>query len=268
MGDRRKKKRPGARSRGIVRGVLRLVLLVLLFVAVLSSTQVLAVRYINPPSWFALGGFLSGSGARQSGRTRVVWKRIKDIAPSMRRAVLAAEDQRFLWHHGFDFVELSHALEDIYKGKRKRGASTITMQVARTVFLWPSRTWPRKIAEAYYTLLLETFLSKKRILELYLNTVDWGSGVKGVEAASRKYFSISSSDLSAPQAALLSAVLPSPHKWSVRRPNDYVRMRQRRILKDMRKMPLVGRLHQLSPSICVSWVLSLPCGPRVDRCVA
>jgi monofunctional glycosyltransferase len=260
MGKRRKKKRFGTRNQGIVRGIIRMVLMMLLFVLVLSSAQVLAVRFINPPSWFALGGFLSGSGIRQGGKSRIIWKCIKDISPSMRRAVLAAEDQRFLWHHGFDFVELSHALEDIYQGKRKRGASTITMQVARTVFLWPSRTWPRKIAEAYYTLLLETFLSKERILEIYLNTVDWGAGVKGVEAASRKYFSISSSHLSSDQAALLSAVLPSPHKWSVRRPNNYVRMRQQRILKDMRKMPLVGRLHQLSPFVCVSSVLCLPCG--------
>lgn len=261
MGNSRRKKKSRTRNQSIVRGIIRLVLMMLLFVLVVSSAQVLAVRFINPPSWFALGGFLSGSGTRQEGKNRVVWKHIRDISPSMRRAVLAAEDQRFLWHHGFDFVELSHALQDIYKGKRKRGASTITMQVARTVFLWPSRTWPRKIAEAYYTLLLETFLSKKRILELYLNTVDWGAGVKGVEAASQKYFSISSSHLSAAQAALLSAVLPSPHKWSVRRPNDYVRMRQQRILKDMRKMPLVGWLHELSPFVYVSWVLFLSCGP-------
>ncbi len=183
---------------------------------------------------------LPGSGAHPArGRGRR-WKALSHISPHVRKAVLAAEDQRFLWHHGFDFVEMSHAMKDIFRRKRKRGASTITMQVARTVFLWPSRSWSRKMAEAYYTLLLETFLSKQRILELYLNTVDWGAGVRGVEAASQKYFHIPSSSLSASQAALLAAVLPSPHRWSVKRPNASVRLRQQRILRDMGKMPLVG----------------------------
>ncbi len=228
------------RKRGIGRRVTRWVLVMLLFLVALTSAQVVAIRFVNPPLWRAAIGLFPGSFARVKGRYDTTWKMLNNISPHVRRAVVAAEDQRFLWHHGFDFVEMSHAMKDIVQRKRKRGASTITMQVARTIFLWNSRSWLRKTVEAYYTLLLETFLSKERILELYLNTVDWGVGIKGVEAASKKYFATSSSNLSASQAALLAAVLPSPHRWSVKRPSPYVRTRQQRILKDMAKMPLVG----------------------------
>jgi len=227
-------------KRGIGGRITRWVLIVLLFLVALSSAQVLAIRFVNPPLRQAVIRVLHGRESRQAKKYKHPWKPLRDISPHVRRAVLAAEDQRFLRHHGFDLVEMSHAMKDILQKKRKRGASTITMQVARTVFLWPSRTWPRKLAEAYYTFLMEIFLSKKRILELYLNTVDWGAGITGVEEASRTYFSTSSSNLSPSQAALLAAVLPSPHRWSVKRPNSFVRMRQQRILKDMRRMPLLG----------------------------
>jgi monofunctional biosynthetic peptidoglycan transglycosylase len=111
--------------------------------------------------------------------------------------------------------------------------------VARTVFLWPGRSLVRKSLEAYYTVLIEAFWGKKRILEVYLNTVDWGEGVVGAEMASKKYFRTNASYLTAEQSALLAAVLPSPHQWSPEHPTEYVRERQRRILEDMRKMPLL-----------------------------
>ena len=158
--------------------------------------------------------------------------------PISKRAVLAAEDQRFLTHTGFDFIELNEALKDMTMGKGFRGASTITMQVARTVFLWPDRSWTRKGLEAYYTVLLEIFLSKRRILEVYLNTVDWGKGVKALGRLRKTYFHVSAATLSKGQAALLAAVLPSPHRWSPVRPNARVVGRQKRILEDMNKMPL------------------------------
>jgi monofunctional biosynthetic peptidoglycan transglycosylase len=153
------------------------------------------------------------------------------------RAVLAAEDQRFLSHKGFDFIEIKEAARELFSGKGLRGASTITMQAARTVFLWPARTWGRKLAEAYYTVLIEIFWSKKRILEVYLNTVDWGRGVRGVGGASEQYFRISPDSLSRSQAALLAAILPNPHMWSPTEPDKQVLMRKERILRDMEKMP-------------------------------
>ncbi len=230
----------GKRRPGILRRITRWVLVVLLLFLAFSSVQVLAIRYVNPPLLPALSRLLTGSRAKTPPGRGEAWRVLNDISPQVRKAVLAGEDQRFLWHRGFDFVEMSHAVKDIFLRRRKRGASTITMQVARIVFLWPERTWWRKAAEAYYTFLLETFVSKQRILELYLNTVDWGIGIQGVEAASRKYFNTSSLKLSASQAALLVAILPSPHRWSVKRPSSYVRTRQQRIQRDMEKMPLVG----------------------------
>jgi monofunctional biosynthetic peptidoglycan transglycosylase len=167
------------------------------------------------------------------------WKGLSEISPYLRKAVLAAEDQRFLTHSGFDFIEMRQAIKEIfYKGKI-RGASTITMQMARSVFLWQTRSLTRKVLEAYYTILVEAFLTKKRILEIYLNMVDWGPGILGAEAASQKYFHVQASDLTASQAALLAAILPSPHKWSPIRPSPYVLNRQKAILKNMLKMPLI-----------------------------
>lgn len=169
------------------------------------------------------------------------WRRLEEISPHLRKAVLAGEDQRFLSHHGFDFTELNQAIKDLALHRGARGASTLTMQVARTVFLWPDRSWLRKSAEAYYTLLIEIFWDKERILEIYLNTVDWGAGLMGAEAASETYFHRSSIHISPRQAALLAAILPNPDKWSPRNPGPWVVKRQRRILKDMNRMPLLGK---------------------------
>lgn len=168
------------------------------------------------------------------------WRPLNAIAPHIRKAVLAGEDQRFLSHNGFDFSEINEAMRDMVSRKGFRGASTISMQTARTVFLWPARSLWRKVLEAYYTVLVEIFWSKERILEIYLNTVDWGKGIMGVEAASRTYFHISSAHVSRRQAALLAAILPSPYRWSPTNPSPYVLKRQRRILRDIKKMPLVS----------------------------
>jgi monofunctional biosynthetic peptidoglycan transglycosylase len=183
------------------------------------------------------GTFSSGAYAP----VRHEWRDLARISSHIQKAVLAGEDQRFLQHHGFDFVELEYALRDAVKDRRVRGASTITMQTARTVFLWPDRTIFRKAFEAYYTVLLEILWDKERILEVYLNTVDWGVGIMGAEAACRKYFNIGADQATPSQAALLAAILPSPHRWSPVTPGEYVSRRQKRILKDMDKMPDLKR---------------------------
>jgi monofunctional biosynthetic peptidoglycan transglycosylase len=134
---------------------------------------------------------------------------------------------------------MNQAVRDMVVKKEYRGASTISMQSARTVFLWPGRTLFRKILEAYYTVLIEIFWGKERILEIYLNTVDWGTDILGVEAASKRYFHRSASRISSSQAALLAAILPNPHKWSPIHPNSVVMTRKKRILKDMKRMPLI-----------------------------
>jgi monofunctional biosynthetic peptidoglycan transglycosylase len=214
--------------------------LFVLFLAV-SVLQVAVLRFVNPPfTGAAISNWIANKAAgRPAQWPELEWRPLRKISPHLRRSVLAGEDQRFTTHNGFDFVEMNHALQDAMAGGRVRGASTITMQVARTVFLWPGRSVARKALEAYYTVLIEVFWSKKRILEVYLNTVDWGEDTVGAEMASNRYFRTHASTLNAEQAALLAAILPSPHHWSAERPSEYVKERQRRILEDMRKMPLL-----------------------------
>lgn len=139
-----------------------------------------------------------------------------EISPHLRRAVLAAEDDRFFLHHGFDLVELGNAIDAARRGRRLRGASTITQQVAKNLFLWEGRSFVRKGYEAYLTLLLELLLSKDRVLDLYLNLAEWGDGVFGAQAAARHHFGKSAAALSVDEAARLAAILPSPRRWSPR----------------------------------------------------
>ena len=233
------KKSAGKKGRKRFYGIIKWGCSLLVVLFFMSILQVFSLRYIDPPA-FLITPFKSiALGLNpKTPEISMHWRSFKQISPHVKKAVLAAEDQRFLVHRGFDFIELNKALKDMATGKGYRGASTITMQVARTVFLWPSRTWTRKGLEAYYTVLVELFLSKKRILEVYLNTVDWGKGIRGVGSAAEAYFHVSASRLSRGQAALLAAVLPSPHRWSPIKPNARVLRRQKRILKDMNKMPL------------------------------
>jgi monofunctional glycosyltransferase len=210
-----------------------------------SVSEVLVFRVLNPPftTWMAWKWISTrihrGPDEDAYRMQRLDWRRLDQISPHLMRAVLAAEDQRFLSHHGFDFVELQEALREmVSSGHKVRGASTITMQAARSVFLWPSRTWARKIAEAYYTLLLELAWSKKRTMEVYLNTVDWGEGIVGAENASRRYFHRGAKELAPSEAAMLAAILPNPRAWSPERPTGYLRERQEKILREMQKMPL------------------------------
>ncbi len=214
---------------------------VMLFLFVFTLIQVAALRFIDPlvtpnVAWEWMESIIKKQPEK---RPAYHWKKIEQISPHLRRAVLAAEDQRFLFHHGFDFNEIQHAFKGFVREKKLRGASTISMQTARSVFLLSSRSVFRKLAEIYYTVLIELFWDKPRILEIYLNTVDWGTGVTGAEAAARKYFSKSAANLTREEAALMTAILPSPHRWSTRNPSTYLKIRQEQILKAMHMMPLI-----------------------------
>ena len=228
------------RFRNFLRTLLKYSLCLLLFVLLLTVAQVAVLRFVNPPCTVIITWqWIQGEGSLRHYRwAHEHWRPLEEIASPMIKAVLAAEDQRFLTHHGFDFVEMRKALGDILSERRTRGASTISMQVARTVFLWPERSLTRKVAEAYYTVLIEMLWSKGRILEMYLNTVDWGTGIIGVEAAARRYFQTSAGRITPSQGALLAAILPGPHRWSPTKPSRYVRERKRRIMKDMEKISL------------------------------
>jgi monofunctional biosynthetic peptidoglycan transglycosylase len=224
----------------IGRRILGYVLKTLFVLWVFTILQVVLLRFINPPfTATTLWKWIKKGDLVQDYRLYNSWRPLNKISPHIRKAVLAGEDQRFLSHHGFDFTEMNQAVKDMVLRKGYRGASTITMQSARTVFLWPGRTFFRKMAEAYYTVLIEIFWGKERILEIYLNTVDWGEDILGVEAAANRYFHRSASGISASQAALLVAILPNPQKWSPIHPNPVVLTRKKRILKDMKSMPLI-----------------------------
>lgn len=153
------------------------------------------------------------------------WTRLEDISPHLVTAVIAAEDTRFCLHDGIDFEAIDKALEEAERGRRLRGASTISQQTAKNAFLWNGGGWLRKGGEAWMTVLIETFWPKRRIMEVYLNIAEWGDGHFGAEAAARARFGKSASDLTPYEAALLASVLPNPHKWRVDPPGPYVQKR-------------------------------------------
>ena len=161
------------------------------------------------------------------------WTRLEDISPNLVTAVIAAEDTRFCLHNGIDFEAIDKALEDSKKGKKLRGASTISQQTAKNAFFWNGGGWVRKGGEAWMTMLIETFWPKRRIMEVYLNLAEWGDGNFGAEAAAQARFGKSAKDLSAYEAALLASVLPSPQKWRVDPPGPYVRSRSHTISSRM-----------------------------------
>ena len=167
------------------------------------------------------------------------WVSWSEIAPAAKIAVIAAEDQRFAEHFGFDFEAIGKAAKHNRGHRRKRGASTISQQVAKNLFLWSGRSWTRKAFEVGYTLLLETLWSKQRVLEVYLNVAEFGPGVYGVEAASQKYFRKPAAKLTYPEAALLAAVLPNPKRLRVAAPSTYVQQRAGWIL---------GQMYHLGPA--------------------
>lgn len=161
------------------------------------------------------------------------WVGYDEISQWMPRAVVASEDGRFYQHHGFDFKEIQNALDEGKAGKRQRGASTISQQTAKNVFLWPGHSWVRKGLEAYFTVLIELLWSKERIMEVYLNSIEMGAGIYGVEAASQHYFGCTAKELSKPRAALIALCLPSPLKRDPAHPSSYMRRRQRTIMRYM-----------------------------------
>lgn len=213
----------------------------------LSALVVIALRWAPPPTTaFMLGHALAVRSAGQPARApRHRWVDWSDMSPALGLAVVAAEDQRFLAHHGLDFEAIGDALDERRSGGRLRGASTISQQVAKNLFLWPGRSLIRKGLESYLTVLIELTWSKRRILEVYLNVAEFGDGVYGVGVASELFFDRPASRLDQNQAALLAAVLPSPKRLDAREPSAYVRTRQAWILGQMDQLGGVSHLDGL-----------------------
>ena len=163
------------------------------------------------------------------------WEPLENISPSLPVAVIASEDARFMEHHGFDYEAIEHAAKRNreHPEKRKLGASTISQQTAKNVFLWPGRSWTRKGFEVYFTTLIELLWSKQRIMEVYLNSIEMGEGIYGAQAVAEEHFGKDAKDLSKAQCALIAATLPNPRKFSSKSPSSYMLKRQARILKEM-----------------------------------
>ncbi len=168
------------------------------------------------------------------------WTAMEDISPHLQKAVIASEDPKFLSHNGFDFEAIAKAIDANKRRKIKMGASTISQQTAKNVFLYPSRTYIRKGLEAYFTVLIETFWDKKRILEVYLNVIELGPGVYGAEAAATHYYGKTSKKLNPAEAHLFAAILPNPRKWSPTRPTNFV-LRRRNFIR--RNLVLLGHAY-------------------------
>lgn len=164
------------------------------------------------------------------------WRPWASLSDNAKLAVIASEDQRFPMHHGFDFNQMQKALDAWFSGDSLRGASTISQQTAKNLFLWTGRTWVRKGFEAWFTVLIELLWPKERILEVYLNVVEWDSGVFGLEAAAQHYFGVHADQLTAAQASRLAAILPNPREWSASRPSAYIQQRSQWIRQQMRQL--------------------------------
>ena len=164
------------------------------------------------------------------------WVSLDKISPYMPVAVIASEDARFMTHHGFDYKAIEHAVERNMKHpeKQRLGASTISQQTAKNVFLWPGRSWIRKGFEVYFTALIELLWPKERIMEVYLNSIEMGDGIYGVSAVAEAHFGITAKELNRSQCALIAATLPNPLRFSSKHPSAYMKKRQTRILKEMK----------------------------------
>ena len=165
------------------------------------------------------------------------WVQLEDMSEYLPVAVIASEDQRFTEHHGFDFVAIQQAVDEHKAGKKLRGASTISQQTAKNVFLWPGHSWIRKGLEAYFTVLIELFWGKRRIMEVYLNSIETGDGIYGAEAVAQQHFGRPAGKLTKANCALVAATLPNPRKYSSKSPSRYVLRRQSAILRQMRHIP-------------------------------
>lgn len=201
-----------------------------------TGAVVLTFRVVDPPIWAWRIHRAVVPPAESMPKVQHDWVGLEAVSPEMQLAVIAAEDQLFPEHHGFDWEAIFAAVDYNRESERIRGGSTITQQTAKNLFLYPARSWIRKGIEAYFTLLLELLWPKTRILEVYLNIVEFGPNIYGVEAAARHFFGRSAMDLSRTQASRFAAVLPNPYKYRVQPPSGYVTRRSAWIRQQMRQL--------------------------------
>ena len=222
---------------GRLRRWLRRLLWLIAGLLAFSVVLVLVLRWVPPPGTaLMVERKIEAWRAGDSLDLKREWQPWERLPDNLKVAVIAAEDQRFAEHWGFDLPAIRDALQHNRRGGSLRGASTLSQQVAKNLFLWSGRSWVRKGLEVWFTLLVETLWPKQRILEVYLNSVEWGNGVFGAEAAARQHFRIPAARLSNRQASLLAATLPNPRRWSAGRPSAYIDRRAFWIRQQMRQL--------------------------------
>ncbi|QNF35032.1 monofunctional biosynthetic peptidoglycan transglycosylase [Adhaeribacter swui] len=215
-----------------------LVFKLILILFALSILWVLVYKWFTPPVTLHMieRRAKAAQAKKANPRIRYNFVNLEDVAPNVPLAIMAAEDQLFMTHDGFDYKAMKGAFQKNQKSKKIVGGSTISQQVAKNVFLWHGRSYIRKLVEAYFTMLIEIFWSKHRIMEVYINIAETGDQVFGVEAAAQKYFNTSAKNLTASQAALIASVLPNPIRFSVKNPSAFTLKKRRVILRNMRQM--------------------------------
>lgn len=223
------------RERPLLERIYRACVKVFLFLFLGSVGAVVVLKYV--PVWVTpliVSRWVDTFGTDQSSKVYKNWRSYDDISKEAALAVVASEDQAFPTHWGFDFDEIQDAIKENQHRKRPRGASTISQQVAKNVFLWNGRSYIRKGLEVYFTVLIELIWGKKRILEVYLNVAETGPMTFGVEAASQRYYGHPAATLSRDEAARIAAVLPNPRLFSIKKPSNYIQRRTRQIARQMR----------------------------------
>jgi len=219
----------------IVSGAIRWMVVVFL-----GSTILAVVAYRFLPVYFTPLMFIRCAEQIKEGKSLKLhhhWVPLNDISRHMPVAVMASEDQRFLLHHGFDYKAIESAVRHNMTNKHKHGASTISQQTAKNVFLWPGRSWVRKGFEVYFTALIELMWSKQRIMEVYLNSIEMGDGIYGAEAVARQHFNKHASELFRSECALIAATLPNPRKFNSKDPSHYICKRRSQIEQKMKFIP-------------------------------
>jgi monofunctional glycosyltransferase len=244
---RRRSRRLAPQRGRIAAALLKLLGVALLAWVLLTATPVLLLRWLRPvTSAFMVEAHVAAWQAHERGyRTDFRWVSLEQISPNAAIAVIASEDQQFPFHAGFDFNSIREAVRASEHGKRLRGASTISQQVAKNLFLWSGHSFLRKGLEAYFTVLIETLWPKERILEMYLNIAQFGDGIYGVQAAAQRFWHKPAAHLSTVEAASLAAVLPSPLRLHAERPSRYLLARREWILAQMRELGGPAYLHAL-----------------------
>lgn len=209
--------------------------------AFFASTILAVVAYRFVPVYFTPLMFIRVAQQVANGeeiKMKHHWVPLEDMSKYMPVAVIASEDQRFMMHHGFDFDAIQQAAKRNRKGGKTYGASTISQQTAKNVFLWPGRSWTRKGFEMYFTVLIEFLWGKERIMEVYLNSIEMGEGIYGVDAVAEHHFNTTAEELTRADCALIAATLPNPRKMSSKDPSPYVRKRRHQIEIQMKHVPL------------------------------